>query len=207
MSEFRVMLISGSLRQGSFNSAMIRTAGTLIEQRGLQVSTLGLRDFPPYDSDVEIAGVPAMVRAAKKAVAAVDVVVVSTPEYNGGPSGVLKNALDWLSRPYRRSVLTDKVFGIASVAPGGHGGRLALTRLRETLVHCGARVLNPDLALAFDADDHLDDAGEISHPDVVAEVDGWISALFGPVTANSGTRTCSPLLLANQTPAPRAGRR
>ena len=91
--------LSGSLRRGSFNTALLRTAATLLSADAtLDIHTL--HGIPLYDADLEAsAGLPERVMALKEAIVAADGLLLATPEYNNGIPGVFKNAIDWLSRP------------------------------------------------------------------------------------------------------------
>src|SRR6476620_9121653 len=91
--------ISGSLRRGSYNSALLRGAVELAPA-GLSIEVASIREFPLYDGDLEAEhGIPEPVRALKDRIAAADGLLIATPEYNNSIPGVLKNAIDWLSRP------------------------------------------------------------------------------------------------------------
>src|SRR5262249_35748741 len=112
--------IAGSLRQGSFNRALLRTAmehapGTV------RITVQHLRPIPLYNGDVEAQGIPEAVAELRHAVAAADGLLIATPEYNYGVPGVLKNAIDWLSRPPRTSALNGKPAGIMGASPGMMG--------------------------------------------------------------------------------------
>jgi chromate reductase, NAD(P)H dehydrogenase (quinone) len=115
--------ISGSLRQGSFNTALLRAASTLLPaETSLQIRTL--HGIPLYDGDLESAeGLPAGVAALKEAVVAADGVLLVTPEYNNGIPGVFKNAIDWLSRPAADipRVFGGKLIALMGTSPGAFG--------------------------------------------------------------------------------------
>src|SRR3954464_9259930 len=106
----RVLGISGSLRRDSYNSGLLRTAAELLPS-GVELEVYdGLKAIPPYDADDDVEPAPAAVAELRAAIADADAdaVLVATPEYNGSLAGVLKNALDWVSRPAGESVLRNK---------------------------------------------------------------------------------------------------
>ena len=161
-NEIRVLALPGSLRAGSYNRRLLEIAAELVPP-GVSVDIYGLESLPLYNRDVEAAGDPPAVAHFKDAIAASDAVLVATPEYNAGTTGVLKNAIDWASRPPRESVLGNKP--VAILGGGGRGGtRRAQAQVRAALEHPGARVLDePEVAVArvrerFDAESELTDA-------------------------------------------------
>ena len=153
--------ISGSLRAGSFNTAALRAAAELAPE-GVTVELAGIRDIPAYDEDAHEAGAPASVAALRARIAAADAVIVATPEYNYSVPGVLKNAVDWLSRaepqPFR-----DKPVGIIGATPGAVCTARAQYDLRKIFVYLDAHVLNrPEVMIGaahakFDAEARLID--------------------------------------------------
>ncbi len=157
--------MSGSLRRGSYNAALLRAAAELAPA-GLAVEVVSIREFPLYDGDVEEAqGIPEPVRAAKDRIAAADGLLLVTPEYNNGIPGVFKNAVDWLSRPPKD---IPRVFGGKPVAlmgatpgPGGtamsQAGWLPVLRTLGALFWAGPRVMVSNAARVFDADGRLVD--------------------------------------------------
>src|SRR4051812_8336068 len=90
--------IAGSLRKGSFNAALLRAAAQAMPASS-ELTIASIRDVPLYDGDVEAAGVPAGVQRLKEQIASADGLLLATPEYNNSMPGVLKNAIDWVSRP------------------------------------------------------------------------------------------------------------
>ena len=120
----KLLGISGSLRRGSYNSALLRAATRLMPaETTLEVASI--RGIPLYDYDVEAQGIPATVAQLKDAIVAADGVLLVTPEYNNGIPGVFKNAIDWLSRP---SSDIKRVFG----------GRLLVPRAASVFDESGA---------------------------------------------------------------------
>lgn len=134
----RLLAISGSLRKASFCTTILRT---LADRAGelAAITLFPLNDIPLYDQDLDTATPPAAVAAFKQAIAEADGLIVITPEYNYGMSGVLKNALDWASRPAMKSPMVGKPALIASASMAFTGGARAQAQLRETLAAMMAR--------------------------------------------------------------------
>jgi len=120
--------ISGSLRRGSFNTALLRAAAELAPE-GIRVEIASIREFPLYDGDLEAEAFPAPVAELKDRIAAADGLLLVTPEYNHSVPGVLKNAIDWLTRPPRdiARVFGDKRVGVIGATPGPGGTLMSQT--------------------------------------------------------------------------------
>ena len=104
----RILAISGSLRQGSHNTSLLRAAEELLSPLDTFDLWDGLREVPPYDQDDDVEPTPPAVAALRAAVASADAVLIATPEYNSSIPGALKNALDWASRPFATNVFRNK---------------------------------------------------------------------------------------------------
>jgi chromate reductase, NAD(P)H dehydrogenase (quinone) len=160
--ELGVLGIAGSLRKKSFNRALLRAARELLPD-GVTLVEHDLRALPLYDADLDVDGGPAEVREFKAAIAAADALLIASPEYNYGVPGVLKNAIDWASRPGFRSVLVGKPAAIM----GASGGAVGTARMQVELRHLLMGVLalpfpHPDVlvgnaAQKFDAELRLTD--------------------------------------------------
>ncbi|MFV0475939.1 MAG: NADPH-dependent FMN reductase [Pikeienuella sp.] len=156
---FNLLGVSGSLRRASTNSALVRAAGELAGE-GVAFAVADI-DLPLYTGDVEDQGYPPEVTAFVEALRAADAIVISTPEYNKGVSGVLKNALDWQSR-FAPGPLADKPVAIMSATGGYAGGQVSQFMLRQCLVPFGARVLTqPQFHLGSNSREGLFADGEL----------------------------------------------
>lgn len=141
----RILGISGSLRRGSHNTNLLRAAAELLPP-GVDLEVFdGLRDVPPYDADRDLEpGDPAVARL-RQAIASADAVLIATPEYNGSIPGVLKNALDWASRPFPDSVLRGKPVAVVGASTGLFGAVWAQAETRKVLGIIGADVIEHEL--------------------------------------------------------------
>lgn len=143
----RVLGIPGSVRGASHNLALLRAAAERLPA-GAELATFGrLAEIPAYDEDVEAAGRPEPVEALRAAVEGADAVLVATPEYNHSLPGVLKNALDWVSRPAGRSPLRGKPVLVVGSSTGMFGAVWAQAETRKVLDAIGARVIEEELAV------------------------------------------------------------
>ncbi|WP_424890643.1 NADPH-dependent FMN reductase [Streptomyces sp. XH2] len=179
----KVVLISGSLRAASVNSAALRAVRRVIAQTRPAASAvfLPIGRLPFYNGDVESAGTTPAVAVARALVADADALVISTPCYNGAVPGVLKNALDWLSRPDGASPLTGRVAAVLSASPGGRGGIDAQPALLDLLDSCEAiTVEHPPVAIRR-AHQRLDGAGEMTDPEAVTALRELVDATFEAV--------------------------
>lgn len=155
----RILAITGSLRAGSYNAALARAAAELAPA-GVDVELFGgLGDLPPFDSDLED-GEHAAVRHLRDRIAAADALFVATPEYNGSIPGVLKNALDWASRPRSDAALRGKSVAIAGASTGQYGALWAIQDLRRVLGIAGARVIDGEVSVPR-AHELVDASGEL----------------------------------------------
>jgi chromate reductase, NAD(P)H dehydrogenase (quinone) len=165
----QILGIAGSLREGSYNRALLREARTLLSA-GVELVELDLRELPFYDSDVEAAGDPPAVTRLKDAIRAADAVLIATPEYNRGIPGVLKNAIDWASRPSLASPLAGKPVAIVGASTGRGGTARAQEQLRAALEFSRAEVLEQPEVLVPEAFMRFDARGELVDDGIRAEL-------------------------------------
>jgi len=166
-SKPRVLVFAGSLRNGSLNRLLAREAAAALARTGLEVTLADLRDYPMpiYDGDLEAAaGAPEGANAFKELVRAHDALAIASPEYNGSFAALLKNAIDWASRPEpgEKPLVSfrGKKAAILAASPGIGGGQRGLRHLRELLEMIQVTVIPAQLAVAraaeaFDAEGHL----------------------------------------------------
>ena len=157
---FAVVGLAGSLRRASFNRALLRTAQELAPPT-LRIEIHELADIPLYNEDVERSGVPESVARLREAVGKADGLLIATPEYNHGVPGVLKNTIDWLSRPPRGSVLNGKPAAIMGASPGVVGTARSQSQLRQAFVFTNTPTLLQPEVLVGKATDKFDAEGKL----------------------------------------------
>lgn len=153
-SEVKVVAITGSLRKDSYNGKLVKQAAQIAKTLGASVTILDLKDFPMpfYDGDLEESkGMPEAARRFRRILIESDAVIISTPEYNGSISGVLKNAIDWATRTEEGNpspqAFKGKKFAIMSASPGKLGGEKALNHLRTILERLGGEVIEKQVSI------------------------------------------------------------
>ena len=156
----RLLAISGSLRRGSYNAALLEAAAAGCPPDVEFVVWRDLAGLPAYDEDLDAVPPPAPVAALRAEIERADAVLTATPEYNGSVPGALKNALDWASRPYATNVLRRKRVAVIGASTGLFGALAAQAELRRVLNVIGAHVVEATVAVplahtAFTADGRL----------------------------------------------------
>ncbi|MBN2907123.1 MAG: NAD(P)H-dependent oxidoreductase [Rhodobacteraceae bacterium] len=161
MSKHRLLGISGSLRTGSYNSQLIREAARLFDPAEFAEADLRL---PLFDEDLEAKeGIPPSVKRLADQIAAADAVIIAGPEYNKSISGVLKNALDWVSRT-KPNPWADKPVAIMAATGGRAGGERTQFALRLCLVPFRPRLLAGPEVLVGQTKDQFDETGWLINP-------------------------------------------
>jgi chromate reductase len=182
----RVLGISGSLRRGSYNSGLLQAAADALPP-GAELEIFdGLKAIPPYDADDDLDGGPEPVRALRAALADADAVLVATPEYNASLPGVLKNALDWASRPHAANPLRGKPAAVVGASTGMFGAVWAQAEGRKVLSTIGARVVDAELPVA-EADERFDADGRLVDP----EIEERLGEIVGELVAAAETRAAN----------------
>jgi chromate reductase len=160
-TQIKVLAIAGSLRQGSYNKALIRAAVELAPQN-VAIDVFDLEGIPPFNQDFE-ANPPAKVKEFKEKIRSADALLIATPEYNYSVSGVLKNALDWASRPKADTPLEGKPVAIMSASTGRLGGARAQYHLRQTFVFLNMHPVNRPEVMLADAGHNIDAEGKVTN--------------------------------------------
>ena len=182
-----ILAIAGSLRRASFNRGLVRAA-VEVAPAGVTVSVFDLNDVPLFNADVEALGDPPSVAALKAAIQEADALLIASPEYNHCIPGVLKNAIDWASRPARASSLTGKPVAIMGASPGRGGTARAQAQLRDGLTYTNGYVLPLPEVLVPLADEKFDADGNLHDEDTRSEVRDLLVALAAWTRRLAATR-------------------
>ena len=172
-----IIALSGSLRSGSYNTALARALAARAPE-GCEVDVTTPADIPLYDGDLEAEkGIPTAVVTLKDRIAAADGLLLVTPEYNQGVPGVMKNTIDWLSRPPKDigRVFGDRAVALCGATPGGAGTRSAQYALLPTLRVLGTRVWSGQMLYVSGAGKVFDDAGTLVDEDIAGRADRFIA--------------------------------
>ena len=176
----KVLGLSGSLRDASYNSMLLRAAAELLPHDVEFELWDGLKAIPPYDEDDDVDPAPAAVAALR--------VLIATPEYNASIPGALKNALDWVSRPLRSNPLRNKPAVVIGASTGAFGAVWAQAELRKVLGTIGARVLEGDVAVGH-APTRFDDQGRLTDEQLLEQLQEVLSGLVDePASVPSALR-------------------
>ena len=179
----KILAISGSLRRDSHNTALLRAAAQLLPPEVEVTRYEGLGTIPPFNED-DVAERPAAAQDFWDAVAAADGVLISTPEYNSSIPGVLKNALDWLSRPLDQSPLRNKPAVVIGGSTGMFGAVWSQAETRKVLGAIGARVVDRELPIPT-IHEQFHESGTLSDSDLEAELVLSLQALTDAVEAGA----------------------
>ncbi len=198
----KLIALAGSLREQSYNQQLVEIAARAAEAHGAEVQIVSLADYaiPLFSEDLEAEGVPDGVSDLRHMFAQADGILLASPEYNGSISGVLKNALDWISRPSQDvdtdSAFKGKVAGLLSASPGGLGGIRGLSHTREILQNLGTIVSPLQVAVpaAYAA---FDDAGELVDESVRRKVENLAEQVVSLAARLKANTSDSGLALAS----------
>jgi chromate reductase len=178
-----ILGLSGSLRRESHNTALLRAAGAQLPP-GFQFKVYdSLRQIPPYDPDLDLEPADAAVATLREAIARADGVLIATPEYNGSIHGVLKNALDWASRPFPDNALRGKPVAVLGASTGLFGAVWSQAETRKVLGVIGADVIDLELPVGQAEGAFTDDGQLLDHEQRAA-----LSQLVDVLVARAGAQ-------------------
>ncbi|MGA9581145.1 MAG: NADPH-dependent FMN reductase [Allosphingosinicella sp.] len=160
MAGLSILAFAGSLRRDSYNRALLRAAAGLAPE-GMAIEIFDLAQVPLYNGDLEAEGDPEAVARLKNAIAAADGVLMATPEYNHGVPAVMKNAVDWASRPPRSAPLGGKPVGIIGASPGITGSARGQSQLRQAFEFTDSYCMPQPELLVFKAHEKFDPEGRL----------------------------------------------
>jgi len=179
----KVLAFAGSIRTGSFNQMLIKVAAERVRGAGLEVTLIDLADYPLplYNGDLEQkSGQPENSEKLYKLFMEHDALLLACPEYNSSITPLLKNTIDWVSRPREGdanlAAYKGKVVALTSASPGGLGGMRGLTEVRSIFGNIGALVIPTQVAVPK-ADKAFSDVGELTDDSVVKKLDGLAEEL------------------------------
>ena len=183
MSEAKILAFAGSAREGSFHKRLVRAAAVGAERAGASVTYIDLRDYemPLYDGDLEdVSGLPENAKRLKTVMKEHHGFLIATPEYNSAISPLLKNAIDWASRPepgeQPLEVYAGKAAGLLAASPGALGGLRGLNSVRTILTNIKVVVVPEQFALSK-AHEAFDDEGRFVDPEQAKRAEGVAFAL------------------------------
>jgi chromate reductase, NAD(P)H dehydrogenase (quinone) len=160
-TKIKVLAFAGSLRRGSFNKALVRAAVELAPEN-VSIEVFDLEGIPPFDQEFE-ASPPQRVKEFKEKIKNVDAILIATPEYNYSIPGVLKNAIDWASRPRSDTPLEGKPVAIMSASIGRFGGARAQYHLRQSFIFLNMHPVNRPEVMLSDAPHSIDNDGKVTN--------------------------------------------
>jgi NAD(P)H-dependent FMN reductase len=174
----RFLVFSASLRAASFNTVLAKMAATLIERHGgtVDVAAMSAFDSPSHNQDAQAQGLPPGATELRRRLEANDAFVIASPEYNGSMPGLLKNAIDWVSR-FRPQPFNGKHAFLLSASPSMVGGNRGLWSLRVPLEHLGSRVY-PDMFSLAQAHQAFDAQGKLANAQLADRLDQTIAGFM-----------------------------
>jgi chromate reductase len=175
MKKLKILGFAGSLRKGSYNKALLRAAVELAP-KNVEIDVFDLEGIPPFNQDLEN-NPPKRVKDFKAKIKAADAVLIASPEYNYSISGVLKNAIDWASRPYGDNAFEEKPVAVMSASIGMLGGARAQYHLRQAFVTLGMYPLNYPEVMVAHADEKIDENGKVHDKETRKRIKQLVEAL------------------------------
>ncbi len=172
----KILGVSGSIRKKSFNRGLLRAASEVAPE-GVEIELYDVADIEPYNNDVENVASPASVEAFKSAIAEADALLIACPEYNGSFTGVLKNAIDWASRPASSTPLLGKPAALVGASGGPSGTARAQAALLPVLIACGLIVMPKPGVMVRNSASLFDDEVNLTDQDTKDRLRQQVEAL------------------------------
>jgi chromate reductase len=173
--KFNILAFAGSLRKASYNKALVRAAVELAPEN-VSIEVFDLEGIPPFNQDLE--NTPTQrVKEFKEKIRNADALLIATPEYNYSIPGVLKNALDWASRPFQENALKGKPVAIMSASTGRFGGARAQYHLRQTFIMTNIHAFNQPEVMLASAAENVDANGRLTNEQTKVLIRQLIEAL------------------------------
>jgi chromate reductase len=173
--QLKILGVVGSLRKGSYNKALMRTAMKLLPE-GVTMDVFDLAEIPPFNQDLERIP-PKIVSEFKSKIRASDAILFVSPEYNYSIPGVLKNAIDWASRPYGDNAFDGKPVAVMSASIGKLGGARMQYHLRQVFVYLNMYPINHPEFMLSNAADYFDEDGNLTDKETCRRIQELIEAL------------------------------
>lgn len=172
----KILAFAGSLRKGSFNKSLLRAAAELAPE-SMDITIFDLEGIPLFNADVEAEGDPGKVPQFKDAILKADGLLIASPEYNHGITGVTKNAIDWASRPPKDPPIRGKPVGIIGASPGITGTARSQDQLRQSLKSVNAHCMALPEFLVFRAKYKFDKNGVLTDESSRNYMEKYLSSL------------------------------
>jgi chromate reductase len=172
----KILGVVGSLRKGSYNKALMRTAIQLLPE-GVTLEVFDIGEFPPFNQDDLDRNPPEVVKQFKAKIRAADAILIASPEYNYSIPGVLKNAIDWASRPSSENAFDGKPVAVMSASTGKLGGARMQYHLRQVFVFLNMYPINRPEFMLSNAQDYFDDTGNLTDEGTRQRLRGLLEAL------------------------------
>ena len=187
MNEIKILGIVGSLRKASYNLRALKAAQELVPE-GVALNLIELHAIPVFNQDDEMTLPPAVIELKRRILAA-DAILFATPEYNYSVSGVLKNAIDWASRPYGESAWTGKPAALMGASVGSLGTARAQYHLRQVLVAFGMPVVTQPEVMICNASQRFDPDGRLTDAPTRENIQKLLVALVQLVRIHAASKT------------------
>jgi chromate reductase, NAD(P)H dehydrogenase (quinone) len=171
----KVLGIVGSLRVNSLNGTLMKASKNLLPD-WVEFEMFDIGGIPHYNQDVEDSRIPGIVSDLREKVREADVILMAAPEYNGSVSGVLKDALDWASRPYGDSALSGKPVAVLSAVSGRNGGRAVLDHLTQIIDYLDAKLIGEPVLVQL-ASQKFDSQSKIADAETIEKVKKLVAVI------------------------------